>query len=149
MLASDHPLTIDQRHTLRRLAGLMIPESTEYAVPGADDDVIFQDILGAARSNTEAVKQALDMLDALGEGHFVELDAAIQGEVCERFRSSGSPLVGVVVALVTQCYYRDDRVMRSLGMEPRPPFPLGFEVEDGDWSLLDPVRARPKMYRDV
>jgi hypothetical protein len=42
----------------------------------------------------------------------------------------------------------DDRVMRSLGMEPRPPFPEGFEMGQGDWSLLDPVRARAKLYRD-
>jgi hypothetical protein len=51
--------------------------------------------------------------------------------------------------IILQCYYRDDRVMRSLGMEPRPLFPKGFEVEQGDWSLLDPVRARPTLYRDV
>ena len=51
--------------------------------------------------------------------------------------------------IVLQCYYRDDRVMRSLDMEVRPPFPKGFEVEQGDWSLLDPVRARPKLFRDV
>ena len=30
-----------------------------------------------------------------------------------------------------------------------PPFSKGFEVEQGDWSLLDPVRARPKLYRDA
>jgi len=28
-------------------------------------------------------------------------------------------------------------------------FPKGFEVEQGDWSLLDPVLARPKLYRDA
>ena len=39
--------------------------------------------------------------------------------------------------------------MRSLDMEPRPPFPLGYTLEEGDWSLLDPVRARPKFYRQV
>jgi hypothetical protein len=55
----------------------------------------------------------------------------------------------VIVALVAQRYYRDDRVMRSLGMEARPPFPLGFELQDGDWSLLDPVRARRLLYRDI
>jgi hypothetical protein len=51
--------------------------------------------------------------------------------------------------IVLQCYYRDDRVMRSLGMEVRPPFPKGFEVEQGDWSLLDPVRARQPFFREV
>ena len=40
-------------------------------------------------------------------------------------------------------------MMRSLGQEPRPPFPQGHVVEQGDWSLLDPVRARPRMYRSV
>jgi hypothetical protein len=39
--------------------------------------------------------------------------------------------------------------MRSLGQEPRPPFPKGHAVEQGDWSLLDPVRKRPPMYRVV
>ena len=38
---------------------------------------------------------------------------------------------------VLQCYYRDDRVMRALGLEPRPPYPKGHVLEQGDWSLLD------------
>jgi hypothetical protein len=54
-----------------------------------------------------------------------------------------------LVRVVLLCYYRDDRVMRSLGQEPRPPFPKGHVVEQGDWSLLDPVRKRPRMYRVV
>ena len=49
----------------------------------------------------------------------------------------GSPLAALV-RVVLLCYYRDDRVMRSLGQEPRPPFPKGHVVEQGDWSLLDP-----------
>jgi hypothetical protein len=54
-----------------------------------------------------------------------------------------------LVRVVLLCYYRDDRVMRSLGQEPRPPFPEGHVVEQGDWSLLDPVRKRSPMYRVV
>jgi len=54
-----------------------------------------------------------------------------------------------LVAITAQCYYRDDRVMQSLGMEARPPYPLGFTLEQGDWSLLDPVRKREKFYRVV
>ena len=52
-------------------------------------------------------------------------------------------------AWYVQCYYRDDRVMKAIGMERRPPFPLGFQVETGDLSLLEPVRARGKKYRDA
>ena len=54
----------------------------------------------------------------------------------------------LLVTLCVQCYYRDDRVMRSLGMEARAPFPKGFEVPAGDYGLLDPVRARGPIWRD-
>jgi hypothetical protein len=51
--------------------------------------------------------------------------------------------------VVLQCYYRDDRVMRALGQEPRSPFPKGHVVEQGDWSLLDPVKNRAPFWRKV
>ncbi len=45
-------------------------------------------------------------------------------------------------------YYRDDRVLLAIGHEARAPFPKGYEVEQGDWSLLDPVKRRAKLWRD-
>jgi hypothetical protein len=56
---------------------------------------------------------------------------------------SGGAAAATLVRVVLQCYYRDDRVLRSLGLELRAPFPKGYTLEQGDWSLLDPVRARP------
>jgi hypothetical protein len=38
-------------------------------------------------------------------------------------------------------------VLRSLGLELRAPFPQGYALEQGDWSLLDPVKARPATLR--
>ncbi len=64
-------------------------------------------------------------------------------------REAGGAAVAALVRVVLLCYYRDDRVMHSLGQEPRAPFPKGHEVEQGDWSLLDPVRARPPIWRKV
>src|ERR1700704_1359413 len=64
-------------------------------------------------------------------------------------RTEGGPALAAIARVILLCYYRDDRVMHSLGQEPRPPFPKGHTVEQGDWSLLDPVRARSRMYRPV
>jgi hypothetical protein len=58
------------------------------------------------------------------------------------------PVVKALGRAVLQCYYRDDRVVRSLGIEPLAPFPKGRLLEQGDWSLLDAVRERPQMWRD-
>ena len=45
-------------------------------------------------------------------------------------------------------YYQHGSVVSALGLEPRAPFPGGYEVEPDDLTLLDPVRQRPKLYRD-
>ena len=67
--------------------------------------------------------------------------------VAMELHAKGGPAVATLIRVVLQCYYRDDRVVRSLGLEPRPPYPKGHVLEDGDGSLLDPVRARPPIWR--
>jgi hypothetical protein len=127
----------------------MIPASAEYGVPSAGDEVIVADILLSFGRDADHVVAVLRMLDELAGSGFADLDPAARDTVAARLRETGGPAIMYLNRVILQCYYRDDRVMRSLGMEPRPPFPRGFEVEQGDWSLLDPVRARPKLYRDV
>ena len=75
------------------------------------------------------------------------LDPAQQKAAAMELRTQGGPAVATLTRVVLQCYYRDDRVVRSLGLELRPPYPKGHVLEDGDWSLLDPVRRRPPMWR--
>ena len=50
--------------------------------------------------------------------------------------------------VILGAYYRDDRVLLAIGHEARAPFPKGYDVEQGDWSLLDPVRRRAQFWRD-
>ena len=50
--------------------------------------------------------------------------------------------------VILGAYYRDDRVLLALRLEARAPFPKGYDLEQGDWSLLDAVRARPPLWRD-
>lgn len=152
MIATDNAFSVEQRRALEMLVGMMIPASDEYAVPGADDPRIFADILAKAHE-LPAVIQGLKVLDELsndrsGDG-FCALDEDDRIALAEEFRRSQVPLNRVLVAITAQCYYTDDRVVAALGMEVRSPFPAGFAVEEGDWSLLEPVRKRPKMYREV
>jgi hypothetical protein len=134
---------------LRCVAAMMIPASDEYHVPGADDDVIFADILASLGRDLGDVRHALATLRRLAGGAFADLDAAQREAAADEFRSIGGTSAAALSRVILQCYYRDDRVVRSLGLEPRPPFPKGHTLEQGDWSLLDPVRVRPKMWRDA
>jgi hypothetical protein len=138
-----------QIRDFRALAGTIIPPSADYGVPGADDERIFNDILGSIERDRDDVGRALAHLAALAGGTFAEFGEERRSEVAAELRENGGAPLAALVRVVLLCYYRDDRVMRSLGFEPRPPFPKGHVVEQGDWSLLDPVRARPRMYRLV
>lgn len=145
----SNELSADEQESLRLIAGMMIPPSTKHGVPGADDDAVFADIMRSFGRDAAQVKQALGYLHTLSGGPFAALDDGQRAAVATDFRARGGLALTRLSNIILQCYYRDDRVMRSLGMEPRPPFPKGFEVEHGDWSLLDPVRARPKLWRDA
>ncbi|MBP7659086.1 MAG: hypothetical protein KA778_03745 [Burkholderiaceae bacterium] len=148
-IANEQPWSSSQRTTLRLLAGLMIPASARHGVPGADDEIIFNDILNTLAPQAGRVSEMLRDLDAFAGQPFATLSAAQQDSFAQTFRKHRSPGLMAAVSATVQCYYRDDRVMHSLGMEARPPFPGGFEVEQGDWSLLDPVRRRSPLYRDA
>ncbi|MBR0984864.1 hypothetical protein [Bradyrhizobium liaoningense] len=140
-------LTRTQRDDLRTIAAMIVPASDEYKVPGADDPAIQADMLATLGRDTKLVAAALDHLARLAGQPLAELDAARRDAVAQEFRSAGGAAAATLVRVVLQCYYRDDRVLGSLGIEPRAPFPNGHVLPDGDWSLLDPVKARAGTLR--
>lgn len=141
---TDMGLSPQESRDLRRIAGLMVPASEAYKVPGADDPTIFKDIETSIGRDMAEMHKALAALAGIAE-----LDASTAMARAEAFRSAGGAAVAAVERCILQCYYRDDRVVISLGLEARPPFPKGHVLEQGDWSLLDPVRKRAKMWRDA
>ena len=141
-MTADNQLTRAQRNDLRTVAAMIIPASDEYKVPGADDPAIQADILATLGRDTKMVTAALDHLAQLAGQPLAELDFAKRNAVAQEFRKNGGAAASTLVRVVLQCYYRDDRVLRSLGLELRAPFPKGHVLPDGDWSLLDPVKAR-------
>jgi hypothetical protein len=145
----SNTLSPAESRDLRCISGMMIPASTEFGVPGADDAIIFADIEKSLGRDLGDVREALAGLAALAGGAFADLDGARREAVAASFQARGGAAVATLSRVILQCYYRDDRVVRSLGLEPRAPFPKGHTLEQGDWSLLDPVRARPRMWRDT
>ncbi len=153
MIASDNVMDTTQRATLQALVGLIIPASATYQVPGADDALIFAEIVRVAEEHADTLRNGLDTLAELAQSRhnaqFAELEDALQVELAQSVTAAMKSFNRLITSVTAQCYYRDDRVMASLGMPARAPFPEGFTVEQGDWSLLDPVRARQKIYREV
>jgi hypothetical protein len=138
------PLSPAEARKLHRVAGIMIPPSEAFAVPGAGDPAIFADIVRSLGRDTADVRTALA---ALGND-FADLDNTAAEAVANTVLARDDKVSTALGRVVLQCYYRDDRVLEALGLEARAPFPKGHVLEQGDWSLLDAVRSRPALWRD-
>ena len=105
---------------LRALAGAIIPASAEHGVPGADDEAIFTDLVASAGPALRFVGEALGLLEELaGDDGFLGADTQRRVDLAEGFRQAHPDAAALIVSLICQSYYRDPRVLESLGT-PRP-----------------------------
>ena len=133
---------------LRDIAGTMIPASAELGMPGADDPAILADIVRSVGRDLPMVRQALAAIATGPGGPFSGLDRDRREALINDYAKSGGAAAASLGRVVVGAYYRDDRVLLALGLEARAPFPKGYTLEQGDWSLLDAVRHRPPLWRD-
>ena len=138
------------RKTLVALLDTMIPASDEFNAPSAGTDDIVSDVVQSMSGNAPTiVSDVLTWLNQQSSARFEDLDAEARWHAFTELQRIDGHALRTLGGIVLQCYYRNDQVLESLGMEARSPFPLGNEVEQGDWTLLDPVKARGSFYREV
>ena len=151
LITSDSEFSSQQKSVLSFIVNMMIPAEGE--LPAATDNDIFPGILEQLGENLPAANEIVSVVNTLSRQNFSsEFDSLSKSEresVINGFRSSQSELVKFIQVCVVACYYKDARVMRSLGLEARAPHPGGYVVPETDWSLLDPVRELDKIYRSV
>jgi hypothetical protein len=133
---------------LGEIAGAMIPADTGLGMPGADDPVILADIARSLGRDLALVREALVAIATKSRRSLAELDPTARDALLNDYYAQGGAPAIALGRAVLGAYYRDDRVLLALGHEARAPFPGGYRLEQGDWTLLDPVRKRPAFWRD-
>jgi hypothetical protein len=141
-------LSATELRDLSDIAGTMIPESPAFGVPGADDPAILGDIARSLGRDLALVREALAAIAAKSVGAFAGMDRDRREALINDYYAGGGAAGVALGRVILAAYYRDDRVLLALGMEARPPFPKGYALEQGDWSLLDAVRNRAPFWRD-
>jgi len=145
---ADTGLSATEIRDLRNIAGTMIPESPAFGVPGADDPAILDDIARSLNRDLPLVREALAAIAGKAGGAFAGMDRDRREALINDYFASGGGTAATLGRVILAAYYRDDRVLLALGMEARSPFPKGYTLEQGDWSLLDTVRKRAPFWRD-
>jgi len=150
---SDHA-----RATLTVVLDCLIPPDESRGLEGAGALGLAAYVEAQLGAAVTTLVPGLDALDARiagggsGEGDgadFVSADAAARHAALESIEREDPGFLRSLVFHAYTGYYQRAEVLDALGIPGRPPHPLGYEMEAGDPSLLDPVRRRGPLYRAV
>lgn len=152
-LVGTEKLTEAEVETLSAVLDTLIPASPALGMPSAGESRIVEDVHQSVRNTRPILKDTLSQINSAAleqhQAEFSTLTFNQRTNLLKREDVVGIPAFRTLQFVLLQCYYRDPVAMKSLGMEPRAPFPEGFDIEQGDWDLLEPVKRRAKFYREV
>lgn len=146
-------LDSDQSRGLLALLDTLIPPSADGRLPGAGQAGVLTYLAERAADLRPLLLQGLERLDALaaqrGAPDFASLAPAERAAVLTAYGEQDPVLLPALIFHGYCGYYQQQPVVEALGLPYRPPFPDGYEMAPTDASLLDGVRERPPLYRQV
>ena len=150
---SGQSLNSGQRATLDIVLNMIVPPSADGRMPGAAEVGVPAYLVAEAPDALTVLRRELEELERRSqERHargFAEIEKHERQSLIEEMRAQEPSFMSRLSMETLACYYQHDRVLEGLGLEARPPYPKGYQVVQGDLSLLEPVRARGKIYRDA
>src|SRR5262245_6091188 len=139
-------LTAQLRSTLASLLDELLPPREDARLAGAGG-LGLADTVDAA-SLASPLRPALSAeLSALTASGFAALAKAEKRARLEALAKQSPELFQLLLRHAYGAYYTHHSVVAALGLPARPPFPEGYAVPATDFSLLDPVRRRAKLYQ--
>ncbi len=148
---SETSYTAAQEQTLGCVLDAIIPPSADGRMPGAGEIGLGRVIAEKAPDLQPLVVAGLAALDEQARGAgaegFAALDPAARREALETLSVREPAFLPGLIFQTYVAYYQHPRVVEALGLEARPPHPLGYDLEPGDLSGLEAVRARNTLYR--
>ena len=148
--------TAEQEDILRALLDEVIPPSSDGRLPGAGGLDLAGHVARTVRQTPMLAPVVQYGLSAIAElagtrspDGWAGLARAERSALLAEFAAGDQLFMPALLFLAYSGYYQHPRVVEALGLEARPPHPKGYAMDAFDTTLLDPVRRRGKIYRDV
>ena len=143
VIASDQPFSESQRAILVALADTLLPGDETQGLPGAGELDFAAYLSGQPADLQATIASIIEYFDLdFTDAHYNERSRRLQD-----FSDTEPETFRELLLAAYACYYQNDRVLVGIGLAEGPPFPRGNTVEEGDLSLLNPVIAAAKRYR--
>jgi len=147
-------MTMDAR-LLALVLDEVIPPTADGRLPGAGTlgaGAIVQQAASGTPGLEPLLTQGLAALQDIARrsdaGGFAALSRRARIEALQELERANPALLPTLLTFACVAYYSNEQVLIALNGDARPPHPKGYAMEDDDLSLLDPVRARGKIYRE-
>ncbi len=140
----------EQNRTLTSLLNLIIPASEDGKMPGVFD-IGFIDYINNENQLSLIQEGLIRIIDETNNQYcqeFSALSVAEQLTIVNVLKRKLFRFFTDLTTQVVQYYYQHDDILNAIGLDARPPFPKGYDVEEGDILLLEPVFLRGKIYLD-
>ncbi len=154
-MSHESTFSEEQARALACVLDEIIPPATAAGLPGAGQLGLVGTIAAAIEKTPDlapAVEQGLAALAARsaerGADGFADLPREDRRELLNEIATTQPAFLPGLIFHGYVGYYQHPVVVEALGLEARPPHPKGYEIEPTDWSLLDDVRRRERLYRE-
>ena len=147
------PLSTDERATLQCVLNLIIPPCEQRGLPGAAQYDVWAYVCERRAELITPIRADLQALCDAAQKSFGRAFSALgvdeASALAHSMRTANAGFLSALAERTVEFYYQQDAVLEVIGVGARPPFPGGYEVFEGDFSLLEPVRKRGRVYREV
>jgi hypothetical protein len=136
---------------LSEIINTMIPGDFSLGLPPASDAGVQNYFTQHGLSKlVDEFTQLLEEVAVVKCGQaFLSLDADARLQAINACKLANVRLFSAFLTQVLRAYYTAPEVLRLIGAGSVPPFPSGNELMLDDWSMLEVVFERGKVYREV
>jgi len=139
-----------QVRTLTAVLDEIVPPSDDARFPGAGAlglAAYVEQTMAHTPDLQQVITPGLTTLDRLVQARGAESFAALCREdrlaLLDELTATEPAFLPTLTFHTYVGYYQHERVLEALHLEPRPPYPKGFEMQSSDLAtLLEPVRRR-------
>ena len=154
MVEGNRVFTEYQEELLKAALNRIVPAEDDF--PGAGDLGLASYLDSVAAESPALTRVFLSVLDHLEitahertNRDFGALSPEQQDEILIRLEQGQPDFFDALVQHTYNGYYTQPAVLSRIGHEARPPQPRGYPMKPFDPRLLDNVRRRAPLYREI
>lgn len=131
----------------------IIPANEE--LPGAGEIAVnfLDEVVGGSPRLKRILHHGLSQIEVCAYRMYTKDFPSLSGEqmhvVLRQVEVDEGEFFDLLVRQTYNGYYTDPRIVELLGLEARPPQPLGHRVDQGNITLIESVKNRGIVYREV